>query len=177
MTTPTAEIAERVLSSLDNAWNPFVERVAGMTESEYQWEPVAGCWTVRRTVDDHWEADWEEPEPDPAPVSTIAWRCWHIAVDCLDSYSSRVFATSGTGLTGTAWVGTWPEARALLDAAYAGLRAGVAAWNDADLLIPLGPLFPLNANRANIDLALHAEREIIHHGAEIGLLRDLYRFG
>ncbi len=88
-----------------------------------------------------------------------------------------MFGTSGTGLTGTAWVGTWPEARALLDAAYTGLRAGMAAWNDEYLLIPLGPLFPVNATRPNIDLALHAEREIIHHGAEIGLLRDLYHFG
>jgi hypothetical protein len=176
MTASTHDLARRVLLSLDNAWNPLVERLAGLTEAEYHWEPVAGCWTVRRAADNGWVADWEDPDPDPAPVPTIAWRCWHIAVDCLDSYSARVFGASGTGLTGTQWVGTWPEARAHMAASYAVLRAGVAAWSDRDLLVPLGPRFPDNATRPNVDLALHAEREIIHHGAEIGLLRDLYRF-
>jgi hypothetical protein len=52
--------------------------------------------------------------------------------------------------------------------------AGVAAWNDDELLTPLGPRFPMNAEPSHLDLALHAEREIVHHGAEIALLRDLY---
>ena len=49
------------------------------------------------------------PGSGPAPVTTIAWRCW-------------------------------------------------------------GPF----ADHTNLALAIHAEREVIHHGAEIALLRDLY---
>lgn len=37
-------------------------------------------------------------------MTTIAWRCQHNAVDCLDSYSTRAFGGSGTGLTGMQWV-------------------------------------------------------------------------
>jgi hypothetical protein len=168
-------IARIVLDSLDRAWQPLAQRVEGLTNAEYAWEPAPGCWTVRPRTDGTWLADWQEPEPDPAPLTTIAWRCWHIAVDCLDSYSSRAFDASGTGLTETAWVGTWAEAEPLMIRAWTVLRAGIAAWDDDDLLTPLGSRFPMNAERTNLDLALHAEREVIHPGAEIALLRDLYR--
>ncbi len=168
-------IARIVLDSLDRAWDPLAQRVEGFPDDEYFWEPNPGCWTVRLHADGTCDADWQEPEPDPAPVTTIAWRCWHIAVDCLDSYSSRAFDASGTGLNETAWVGRGAEAAELLDRAWATFRAGVAAWGDDDLLTPLGPRFPMNAERTYLGLTLHAEREIIHHGAEIALLRDLYR--
>jgi len=78
-------------------------------------------------------------------------------------------------LTETAWVATWAEAEDLLNRAWTTFRTGVAAWNDEDLLTPLGPRFPMNSERTYLDLSLHAEREIVHHGAEIALLRDLYR--
>jgi hypothetical protein len=168
-------IVRIVVDSLDRAWEPLPARLAGITDAEYEWEPAPACWTVRSRADGSWHADWHEPEPEPAPLTTIAWRCWHIAVDCLDSYSSRAFGASGTGLTETAWVGAWAEADDLLNRAWTVFRAGVAAWNDDDLLTPLGPRFPMNAERSHLDLALHAEREIVHHGAEIALLRDLYR--
>ncbi len=167
-------IAGIVLDSLDRAWAAIADRFAGMTDDEYLWEPGAGCWTVRTHTNSGWQADWQEPEPDPAPVTTIAWRCWHIAVDCLDSYSWRAFDASGTGLVETGWVGTWADAEPLLRRAWEVFRAGVAGWDGDDLLTPLGPRFPMNAERTNLDLALHAEREIVHHGAEIALLRDLY---
>lgn len=50
----------------------------------------------------------------------------------------------------------------------------VDAWSDAALLHTLGPAWGPFANHSRLDLALHALREVIHHGAEIALLRDLY---
>jgi hypothetical protein len=100
--TPDNRIAAIVLDSLDRAWDPLTARLIGLTDAEYSWEPAPVVWTVRPGTDDVWRADWQEPEPDPAPLTTIAWRVWHIAVDCLDSYSSRTFDASGTGLTETA---------------------------------------------------------------------------
>jgi hypothetical protein len=173
--TPDNRIASIVLDSLDRAWDPLAARLAGLADAEYSWEPAPAGWTVRPSADNVWRADWQEPEPEPPPLTTIAWRVWHIAVDCLDSYSSRVFDASGTGLTETAWVATWAEAEDLLNRAWTTFRTGVAAWSDDDLLTRLGPRFPMNSERTNLDLALHAEREIVHHGAEIALLRDLYR--
>ncbi len=119
-------------------------------------------------------ADLADPDPVPAPVTTIAWRCWHIAVDCLDSYSSRLFGRSGAGLSGRQWVNTVSEAQTMLDAAWSVFRSGVAAWGDDGLWTPLGAAWGPYAESNNLELALHAQREVIHHGAEIALLRDLY---
>jgi hypothetical protein len=172
---PATTLAGIALDSLDTAWAPFLARLDGLTEDEYQWEPVPGGWTVRTSDDGGWAADWADPDPDPAPVTTIGGRCWHVAVDALDSYSARQFGRTGTGLTGTAWVGSWQEARPLLDAAWAVFRAGVATWDDQRLLAPLGARWGGFARHSHLHLVLHAEREVVHHGAEIALLRDLYR--
>ncbi len=163
-----------LLDAMDNAWEPVSARLSGMSESEYAWQPVAECWTVR-THGGHWLADWADPDPDPAPVTTIAWRTWHVAVDSLDSYSERLFGVRGTGLTGTNWVGTWREAEPLMAAAFDVYRRGVAGWTDKTLLAPLGAQWGPFAHHTHLDLALHAIRELIHHLAEIALLRDLYR--
>ena len=39
---------------------------------------------------------------------------------------------------------------------------------------PLGPAWGPYAQDNTVDLALHVLDEVIHHGAEVGLLRDLY---
>ena len=175
-------LAAVVLEGLDNAWDPLPARLAGLTEHEYAWEPVPGCWSVRAPGDGGagavaWAADWADPDPVPAPVTTIAWRCWHVAVDCLDSYSARLFGATGTGLTRTAWVGTWAEAGPLLDASWSVFRAGVAAADDAALDRPLGSAWGPYATASLLQLVVHAQREIVHHGAEMALLRDLYGAG
>jgi hypothetical protein len=167
------ELGPLTLELLDNAFDPLLERTAGMTDDEYLWEPVDGCWTVRRR-DGGWQVDHVRPEPVPPPVTTIAWRSWHIAVDCLDSYSSGRFGTRGTGLEGTEWVGTWVEARAMLEQAWAVFRAGVASWGEDGLFEKLGPAWGPYAEHNQLELAMHAQHELIHHGAEIALLRDLY---
>ncbi len=171
---PTGSVSEIILDGLDNAWNPLIERLSGISESEYLWQPASSCWTIRPGSGGTMVADWADPDPIPAPVTTIAWRCWHIAVDCLDSYSARLFGTTGTGLTGLHWVGTSDDAQASLAAAWAVFRAGAASWGDDGLHGLLGPAWGPYANHTNLALALHAQREVIHHGAEIALLRDLY---
>jgi hypothetical protein len=162
-----------IVASLDNAWAPLSARFDGLTGEELAWQPVDGCWTVR-DIDGTWTADWADPDPDPAPVTTITWRLWHLAVDCFDSYSSGVFGTGGTGLSGRTWVGDADTACALLAKVWSVFRSGVAEWGDDQLWRPLGPAWGTAADKTNLDLALHAERELIHHGAEIALLRDLY---
>jgi len=162
-----------LLHALDSAWDPLVARLRDISGAEYAWEPAAGCWIVR-ALDGGWQADWADPDPDPAPVTTIAWRCWHVAVDCLDSYSARLFEATGTGLAATAWVGDPAGALTLMERAWSVFRGGVAGWDEARLQEPLGPAWGPFATSTHLDLALHALREIVHHGAEIALLRDLY---
>jgi hypothetical protein len=167
-------LSHSLLEGLDNAWTPLVQRLEGLGNDEFRWEPAPDCWTVRHAADGCWYADRADDDPDPAPVTTIAWRSWHIAVDALDSYSSRLFGTTGTGFDGAEWVGDATAAAALLAAAWTVFRAGVADWGD-DLFEALGPDWGPFAEHSRLALVLHAQREVIHHGAEIALLRDLYR--
>jgi DinB superfamily len=166
-------LRDALLEGLDNAWDPLPTRLAGITDDEYLWSPTVECWTVHRNGDG-WIVDCSDDDPDPAPFTTIAWRCWHIAVDALDSYSARLFCASGTGLTGAEWVGDAVSAQRLLAAAWSTFRTGVADWGD-DLFEELGRDWGPFAQHSRLALALHAQREVIHHGAEIALLRDLHR--
>ncbi len=156
---------------MDDTWDQLRERLDGLSDAEYRWEPAPGAWNVRPDGGG-WRVDFVKPDPDPAPVTTIAWRMWHIAVDCLDFYSGRAFGAGGTGLTGTAWVGTAGEAAEKLGQAWDVFSRGVAA---AELQQQLGPEWGSYADSTYLDLALHAHREVTHHGAEVALLRDLYR--
>ena len=100
-------------------------RLQGLTDDEYFWEPVDGAWSVRPNADGVLEMDGvASQEPDPPPVTTIAWRLTHIAVGVFATRASTFFgdgsvpsrrrpcSISGTGrpLPGSA-----AEALALLD--------------------------------------------------------------
>jgi hypothetical protein len=62
----------------DLTWSLFEYHLERLEPDDYLWEPVAHCWTVRRTDDGTWVPDWAETEPDPVPVPTIGWLSWHI---------------------------------------------------------------------------------------------------
>ena len=75
---------------------------------------------------------------------------------------------------------SWPYATdadtalSQLDDAYGRWNTGVRALSDADLARPCGPAEGPYADYALSELILHINREVIHHGAEIACLRDLY---
>ena len=174
------DVLASVLSSFDQTWDQLRRRLRGLGDEEYLWEPVPGCWSVRPgpggpladgpAVDD-------ESDPDPAPVTTLAWRTWHVAVDALDSYSAGAFGAGGTGLAGRSWLLGADEAVTLLTEAVRVFRRHVAALDVDGLDRALGPRFGSFADRSHLDLLLHAHRELTHHGAEIALLRDLWGAG
>jgi hypothetical protein len=168
-----ATVLGDVVESLDQVWQQIESRRTGLTQDEFLWHPVAGCWTVRDT-DDGPRADGSAEDPDPAPLTTIAWREWHIAVDCLDSYSSRLFGRTGTGMTGFEWVLDVGAAGDLLERAWRNFRDGVAGAGGDWLFEPLGEHWGPYADDTHLALVLHALHEVAHHGAEIALLRDLY---
>jgi hypothetical protein len=67
-------------------------------------------------------------------------------------------------------------ALARLDAAYELWHNGVRRLSDEGLRRPIGPAEGPFAEHPMAALILHINREAIHHGAEIALLRDLYRW-
>lgn len=54
---------------------------------------------------------------------------------------------------------------------------GLRSLSPEDLEAPCGPAEGPYASEPFAALILHISREVIHHGAEIALLRDLYRAG
>ncbi|QNP74704.1 DinB family protein [Streptomyces roseirectus] len=173
--------SERLAEQLDWYWHRNLRpRLDGLTDAEYFWEPVPDCWSVRPrgtstapapVGSGAWTLDFALPEPVPAPVTTIAWRLAHIVVSCLGYRVGWYFGGPDVDAETFPYAGTADEALHQLDEMYGRWNTGVRALSDAALDNPptAGPeQFPLE-NRV-----LHVNRELIHHGAEISLLRDLY---
>ncbi|MCC2322568.1 DinB family protein [Cellulomonas xiejunii] len=176
-----------LVDQLDFYWAASLwPRVRGLTDDEYLWEPVAGCWSVRPRADGTWQADGlGVPEPDPPPVTTIAWRLAHIAVDTLGTRARAFFGDDVPAdadmfdprLRPASLPATADDALEVLDAAYRTWRDGLAALDDEALAHPMGPRGAGYADQPLAALALHLHREVMHHGGEVGVLRDLYRAG
>jgi hypothetical protein len=172
----TVDWNAELLDQLDLHWTAMLRpRLAGLTDDEYLWEPVDGCWTVRPTDDGRFVPDWQVPEPVPPPVTTIAWRLCHIGGPVLGMRVSNHFGAGTWDVTMVDWPGTAAAALDYVDDAYEAWTAGIATLDEQALARPVGPSEGPYADRSYAALILHISREVIHHGAEVALLRDLYR--
>ena len=173
-----------LLDQLDWHWQHQLRpRLDGLTDAEYLWEPVPGCWSVRpRGTGDatlqlgsrEHTIDFTYPAPEPSPVTTIAWRIAHVVVGVLAARSASHFGGPPASYESWDYAGTAKEALAQLDAEYARWVDGVRSLGAEGLARPCGPAEGPYAELPLAALVLHINRETIHHGAEIALLRDLY---
>ena len=160
-------------------------RLDGLTDDEYLWEPAPGAWSVRpreQAVTTPFGGgdtviDFAFPEPDPPPVTTIAWRLAHVIVGCFGMRAASHFGGPAYDYGTHEYAATADEALAQLDEVYARWVAGVRDLGEEGLARPCGPAEGPFAAEPLATLVLHIHREVIHHGAEVGLLRDLYRVG
>ena len=152
-------------------------RLAGLTDDEYLWEPVAGCCTVRRTESGDYRADYPDQPDMPPPFTTIAWRLWHL-IGCYGGKRNPQWLgverpPGGFEMADPA-PGTAGEAIALLERAHAFWQDLLLALPEASWWERLGPVAGPYAEDDKASLILHQLDEQIHHGAELGVLRDLY---
>lgn len=174
-----------LLDQLEWHWaHQLRPRLDGLTEEEYFWEPVPGCWSIRHRADattplatgpDDLVLDFAWPQPHPAPVTTIAWRLAHIIVGIFGSRVASQFAGPPVDWATWEYAGTAAEALHQLDDGYAAWVKGVRSLGADGLARPCGPAEPF-PDASTAALVLHIHREVIHHGAEICLLRDLYQW-
>ncbi|MGX1567100.1 DinB family protein [Streptomyces sp. NPDC055506] len=164
-------------------------QVDPMSDEEYLWEPVPGCWSVRRRVNGpgpratflagtgEWGRDAAAyPHPWPPPFTTLAWRLSHLS----EMLTLRADHTAGTHML------TRDNHPVTGDAtgAVTAFDAGAAAWRNALLSADEAALdtvgyctYPHGSDPGEpfIDIVWWVNQELLHHGAEIALLRDLYR--
>jgi len=176
----TAELVDQ----LDLHWRGQLRpRLEGLTDREHHWEPVPGAWGVRPRASARTPMavgggdlviDFAFPEPTPPPVTTIAWRIGHLVVGVLGARVAAHFGGPPVDYAGHHYPPTADKALAELDEAYAAWVDGVRGLDEQALAQPCGPTEGPFAERTVAALVLHIHREVIHHGAEIALLRDLY---
>ena len=167
----TEERTEELADQLDWHWQHQLRpRLEGLTDEEYFWQPVPGCWTLHPDG----SIDFSYPPPQPEPFTTIAWRLAHVIVGVLAMRNHSHFG--GPPADYQSWPYALDAHTALeqLDAAYANWIAGVRGLDDAALAQPCGPAEGPYADFSMATLVLHINREVIHHGAEIACIRDLY---
>jgi hypothetical protein len=184
--TTTVDSNSELVEQLDLHWRTQLRpRLTGLTDEEYRWEPVRGAWNVRprgtgsapiQAGRGDFTIDFALPEPDPAPVTTIAWRIGHVVVGVLGARVAGHFGGPPVDYDSHDYPGDAATALAQLDTAYAAWTAGVRGLDEEGLRRPCGPAEGPWADASMAALVLHINREVLHHGAEIALLRDLYRW-
>ncbi|WP_410791895.1 DinB family protein [Kribbella sp. C-35] len=168
-------LTQNLLDLSDFAWQRLRDRVEGLTDAEYFWEPFDGCWSVHKSHDGY-AADWAWIPPAPPPFTTLAWRITHIA-DLLQAERTATWFGHEPAATDPAAAvpGSAEHALQALDHAYAIWRRRLAALSQEDLDRPMGEIAGPYADNDGASFALHILDELIHHGAEVGTVRDFYR--
>jgi hypothetical protein len=165
----------------DTVWERTRRRLHGLTDDEYLWEPAPGCWSLRTRRDGARFHEWA-PVVYPDPFTTLAWRLWHLIDMYGEDRGPRYLGVPPQGEpVGLDAPDPTPPASAAdaleqLDRAHARWDAHLALVDDERLAAAIGPPGGENSDRTRAGFVLHMLDEFIHHGAEISLLRDLYRW-
>jgi hypothetical protein len=182
-------LLNRMTGPVVDSGNGIPVEVPPLTTEEYLWEPVPGSWSVRPHKDGpgpratllrgagEWGRDSAEPgHPYPPPVTTIAWRLSHISEMLL---LRSDYTTGSHMLTSETYVTSGEAAGAIASfvAASDAWRGTLLSCDDAALGTVGLSTYPYgsDAGEVFIDIVWWVNQEILHHGAEIALLRDLYR--
>ncbi|MFI5034783.1 MAG: hypothetical protein ACHQFZ_01080 [Acidimicrobiales bacterium] len=115
-------------------------------------------WSLRRDDDGLWRLGGGEVD-GPVPVTTIARRRGHVGAQCLGGFARLRFGVDGPADAEVAASAT--ELGGVLERQYRAWRVRLAQLGTDEWAAPRGPAWGPHA-------------EDTHHGAEVGVLRDLY---
>jgi len=173
-----------LIDQLESHWQDRLRpRLHGLTDDEYFWRPVPGCWTLNRRGESsapislgtgEFTMDYAEPPHDREPVTTIAWRLAHL-IDVFGPPTASHFGEPPADWPAVAYPGTAEAALRQLDEAHDAWVSEVRSLGVAGLARPQGAISPPRFSDAPMArLVMYTHVEVFHHGAEVCLLRDLY---
>ena len=122
-------------------------RLTGLTDREYFWEPVADAWSVRprgqstapvQAGAGDFTIDFAFPEPEPAPVTTIAWRLGHLIVGIFGVRIANHLNGPPVDYQTFVYAEGADEALSQLDQMYQDWNRGVDALTPDQLAAPCG---------------------------------------
>jgi hypothetical protein len=173
-----------LVDQLESHWQQRLRpRLNGLTDNEYFWQPVPGCWTISRRGESsapisvgtgEFTMDYADPPQDREPVTTIAWRLAHL-IDVFGPPAVPHVDPPPAERPAIAYAGSAQGALRQLDAGHDAWIRHVRGLGAAGLAGPQGAISPPEyADAPMARLILYTHVEVIHHGAEVCLLRDLY---
>jgi hypothetical protein len=170
------ELADALIGLSDSAHSRLKARLQGIDAEELLWEPAPGCWSVRSSVEGGLVMDFGLggtsmlPAITSPPVTTIAWRLAHIVDLLKEDRCATVLGLEPDANAHELWLTQRPdEVFDHLDRAHDTWR-GYLARTD-----PEAWLEPVERWGSRVGFVHHILDEFIHHGAEVGVLRDLWR--
>jgi hypothetical protein len=138
----------------------------------YLWEPAPGCLNVRPGEVGSFVTG---GAPEQGPVTTIAWRMCHIGDFLRHERNWRLLGREPEQLDRDIRHPT---------TAVGGIRYVEESWSSWQRLVSsltpvemwerLGSIAGPYAEDERIGFVIHIMDELIHHSAEIGVMRDLY---
>lgn len=162
-------VQDHLLDLSDFAVQRLQNRAAGLSDDEYFWQPVPNSIVERPGVTPEW------PKSEVPPFTTISWRLNHI-IEVLAAERTATWLglrpNSGDVLAGE------PENAAsavkALDHAAKVWRDRLSSVDDQSLALQMGEIAGNYQDSTRLAFVLHILDELIHHGAEVGVVRDLY---
>ncbi|MGW1979817.1 DinB family protein [Streptomyces sp. NPDC001889] len=171
----TSSRAALLVRQLDLVWSLFEHHRAGLDDPACFWEPAPGAWTVRRGEAGRWVADWQVPEPDPVPTTSIAWLTWHIGYWWTTTHG-HCFEGGAPGREEIDWPGTAEGAVVWLTELKERWRAELAALGDEELdSTERTAGLPWGREQTLADIAAWVNVELAKNVSEIGLTLHLRR--
>lgn len=165
-----------LVSLSDYAFERTRRRLDDIGDAEYLWQPGPGCWTIRQGDEGRWYRDravWAYR----APFTTVAWRLHHL-VEVYGAARNRHWLLgeihAGDFEADSPAAPTAAEGIERLEVAHASWKSVLDEITEAQLRELIGEVGGPYATYTKGSLVLHQLDEAIHHGAEIGVVRDLY---
>jgi hypothetical protein len=172
-----------------------------LSDSEFFWEPVPGCWSARRRAEcltptpfgkEDWVADFDSdlaatsiPGRSTEPLTTIAWLMWHVG--SMPGRTAELDFLGGAKSAESGWTSPYLANHPVFASATEAVETMRAGWRSLDEAIRAstddqleqrtrfwgyGQAGPPASGYQIVALMLN---EISHHGTQVCMLRDLYR--